>query len=152
MKSLKNFLLRGTALLMVLGTVLPAMAQNNYVFYNANYGYLYNDNGTLRSSTSLRFDKSSAWTAAGAIENTNRTITPYNVANLYLRTSANNGGTVSLNATSSNWQSRNYYLCVRRAVQTIILELQMEHLLLLKTTQPAHTPPILSPYQMARNN
>lgn len=106
-------ILQGAALLMVLGTVLPAMAQNNYVFYNADYGYLYNDNGTLRSNMSLRFDKSSAWTAAGAIENTNRTITPYNVANLYLRTSANNGGTVSLNATSSNWQSRNYYLCVR---------------------------------------
>lgn len=40
MKSLKNFLLRGTALLMVLGTTLSAMAQTNYVF-------LYHDGSTF---------------------------------------------------------------------------------------------------------
>ena len=88
-------------------------AQTNYVFYNATYGYLYNDNGTLRSSATLQFDKSSAWTASGALGNTNRTITSYTSANLYLRTSGNNNGTVSLNANSSNWQMRNNLLCVR---------------------------------------
>ena len=88
-------------------------AQTNYVFYNATYGYLYNDNGTLRSSATLQFDKSSAWTASGALGNTNRTITSYTSANLYLRTSGNNNGTVSLNANSSNWQMRNDLLCVR---------------------------------------
>ncbi len=111
----KAFLpLRALAIVaLLLCSALPGMAQTNYVFYNADYGYLYNDNGTLRSSASLQFNKSSAWTAAGTLGNTNRTITPYNVANLYLRTSTNNGGTVSLNATSSNWQMRYNLLCVR---------------------------------------
>ena len=90
-----------------------AKAQNDYVFYNASYGYLYNDNGTLKSSTSLQFDKSSAWIASGALGTTGRTITSYLNTNLYIRTSANNNGTVSLSSNSSYWQMRNNLLCVR---------------------------------------
>ena len=80
--------------------------QTNYVFYNGTYGYLYNDNGTLKSSTSLQFDKSSVWTASGTIGTTSRTIQSY-TSNQYL------GNAGSLSGTSSNWRGYNSYLAYR---------------------------------------
>ena len=69
------------AALLLAGT-LTAGAQTNYVFYNATYGYLYNDNGTLTSATAanggLRFDKSSVWIASGTLSTSeSRTIQSY---------------------------------------------------------------------------
>ena len=46
MKCLKNYLLRGAALLMILGTTLPGWAQTYYVFHNSTQGYIYN-NGSM---------------------------------------------------------------------------------------------------------
>ena len=92
---------------------LGAKAQTYYVFYNSTYGYLYNNSGTLASSMSLQFDKSSVWNASGTLGTTDRTITSYTNSSLYLHTSTNNGGTVSLSTSSTNWQMRSNYLCVR---------------------------------------
>lgn len=69
----RNFIMMAALLL----AALPARAQQNYVFYNATYGYLYNDNDTLKSSATLQYDKSSVWIASGAIGNTSRTIQSY---------------------------------------------------------------------------
>ena len=97
---------------------MTARAQVNYVFYNATYGYLYNDynsvnnTGTLRSSTSLQFDSSSVWRASNTLGTSNRTVASFIAQTLYLRTSTANGGTVSL-GNSSNWQMRNSLLCAR---------------------------------------
>lgn len=53
MKSLKNYLLRGAALLMVIGATLPTMA-TDYVFVYNNNNYLsVNANGQVANSTSL---------------------------------------------------------------------------------------------------
>ena len=52
MKTLKNYLLRGATLLMVLGTVLPAMATDYVFVYNNNYLSV-NANGQVANSTSL---------------------------------------------------------------------------------------------------
>ena len=98
------------ALVMALG-MGNAWAQNYYVFYNATYGYLYNNNGTLAASAN--FGPTSVWIAGGTLGTTGYTITPANNTALYLRTSANNNGTVSLNANSTNWQYRNNALCTR---------------------------------------
>ena len=97
-------------LLLILALIvgcLPVMkAQTNYVFYNGTYGYLYNDGGTLKASTSLRFDSSSVWIASGTIGGTSRTIQSY-TDNKYL------GNAGSLTTTSSNWRGSNNYLCYR---------------------------------------
>ena len=90
----------------LLCAALPARAQQNYVFYNATYGYLYNDNGTLKSSANLQYDKSSVWVASGTIGSTSRTIQSY-TDNQYL----GNGG--SLSGTSANWRGYNNYLAYR---------------------------------------
>ena len=99
-----------TRLLLVLALIvgcLPVMkAQTNYVFYNGTYGYLYNDGGTLKASTSLRFDRSSVWIASGTIGGNSRTIQSY-TDNKYL------GNAGSLTTTSSNWRGSNNYLCYR---------------------------------------
>ena len=72
---MRKYLLMAASLLA--GT-LTAGAQTNYVFYNATYGYLYNDNGTLTSATALQFDKSSVWTASGNLSTSeSRTIQSY---------------------------------------------------------------------------
>ena len=78
--SLKRLTMVG-AMMAAMMAALPAMGQTNYVFYNSTYGYLYNDNGTLKSSTALQFDKSSVWTASGNLSsssNTLRTLQTYN--------------------------------------------------------------------------
>ena len=99
---------------LLLGIALPAVAQTptTYVFYNATGGYLYNDNGTLKSSTSLQFNKSSAWIANGTMAtNTGRNIKSYIDNSLFLTSQATSGN-VSLTTTSSNvWFSQNSTLC-----------------------------------------
>ena len=92
------------AALMLAGT-LTAGAQN-YVFYNATYGYLYNDNGTLKSSATLQYDKSSAWIASGTIGTTSRTIQSY-TDNQYL------GWGGDLSDDASDWRGYNNYIAYR---------------------------------------
>ncbi|MBQ9200869.1 MAG: chitobiase/beta-hexosaminidase C-terminal domain-containing protein [Bacteroidales bacterium] len=76
-------------------------AQTNYVFYNATYGYLYNDNGTLKSGD-LRFDQSSAWRASGNLGTTRRNIRSYTDATMYLNA---NG---ALGNSTDSWRGDNY--------------------------------------------
>ena len=99
--SMKRLTMLG-AILAAMMAALPAMGQTNYVFYNATYGYLYNDNGTLKSSTALQFDKSSVWTASGNLSTSeSRTIQSY-TDGLYL------GYNGELSTTASqNWRYNN---------------------------------------------
>lgn len=102
LKALHRLLL--LAAILFAGTT--AWGQTNYVFYNGTYGYLYNDNGTLKSSADLRFDKSSVWTASGTIGGDNRTIQSYTDGQ-YL------GAYGSLSGTAANWRGTNNYLAYR---------------------------------------
>ena len=102
LKALQRLLL--LAAILFAGTT--AWGQTNYVFYNGTYGYLYNDNGTLKSSSDLRFDKSSVWTASGTIGGENRTIQSYTDGQ-YL------GAYGSLSGTTANWRGTNTYLAYR---------------------------------------
>ena len=105
--NMKQRLTRGALLALLLAAALPAAkAQTTYVFYNSTYGYLYNDNGTLKAGD-LRFDNSSVWTASGTIGGTSRTIRSYVGTNPYL------GQNGSLSNNSSNWRGSNNYLCYR---------------------------------------
>ena len=98
----RNFIMMAALLL----AALPTRAQQNYVFYNATYGYLYNDNGTLKSSATLQYDKSSVWIASGAIGSTSRTIQSY-TDRQYL------GYDGYLSGTTANWRGYNNYLAYR---------------------------------------
>lgn len=92
---------------LLLGGGMTARAQTYYVFYNATYGYLYNDGGTVKASSSLQFDSTSVWYASGTIGGTNRTIRSKSSSGQYL------GNAASLSNTSSNWRGSNNYLCLR---------------------------------------
>lgn len=112
MKSLKNFLLRGTALLMVLGTTLPSKAQQYYVFvYNNNY-YIKNNDGTLESSTG--FTSGAVWIASNTLGNTGQTVKSYTEQSKYLYCASNTSGNLSLSTTNVNWFTRNNALCSNR--------------------------------------
>lgn len=84
---------------------------NCYVFNNGTYGYLYNKNGTLASSTT--FTPQSVWIASGAMGTTNRTLQSYSNRAQYLVGSAGNGDAVSIGNSSSVWQTRDGYLATR---------------------------------------
>ena len=111
---LRTFRLAAILLLMMMTGAQSTWGQTNYVFYNATYGYLYNDNGALKSSASLQFDKSSVWVASDVLGGTSITIQSF-TSNLYL------GYNGALSGTSSeSWRSdgsiyyrynrTNYYL------------------------------------------
>ena len=99
------------AALMLAGT-LTAKAQTYYVFYNATYGYVYNNNGNLAVSNT--FSPSAVWSASGTLGTTNRTLQTYTEPQRYLIGSNgynDNGVAVSLGANQSNvWQMRNNLL------------------------------------------
>ena len=69
--------MRRTLLLLALlaGSGIGAKAQNYYIFYNSNYGYITNNNGNPGVSTT--FTKSAIWAASGALGNTSRNIYSY---------------------------------------------------------------------------
>ena len=90
--------------LTLLAAALPAVAQTNYVFYNATYGYLYNDGGTLKSGD-LQFDKSSMWVANRNLGNTSATIKSY-TEDTYM-----NGN--GLGASTTSWRGNGTYLQYR---------------------------------------
>jgi hypothetical protein len=114
MKSLKNYLLRGAALLMLLGTALPAMAQtanNAYIFYNATYGYLINNGGNPGVSTT--FNKNAIWVANNTMGGTSRNVHSYTDDSKYFtgsNGSALTNGTFSLGTSNNQWRINNNYL------------------------------------------
>ena len=104
--ALKRLTMLG-AILAAMMAALPAMGQTNYVFYNTTYGYLYNDNGTLKSSTTLQYDQSSAWRASGNLGTTSRNIRSYTDATKYLNA---NG---ALGNSTDSWRGDGTYLQYR---------------------------------------
>lgn len=97
----------------LLFAALPGRAQQNYVFYNATYGYIYNNNGTPRSGA-LQFDKSSVWVASATLNGTNnRIIYSYTNTSQYLRGSNTSGQAVTLGTqgnASNRWRMNNNHL------------------------------------------
>lgn len=111
---LKGQLLKGTvAALMLFGTAGAAMAQR-YVLYSSDYGYLYNNNGSLRSTNSLQYNKSSVWNASGALGTTSQTITSYTSGQYLYGNGYGNNNTVTLSTNSNNWQLSSNYLFYKR--------------------------------------
>lgn len=105
MKCLKNYLLRGAALLMILGTTLPGWAQTYYVFHNSTQGYIYNNgvNGGVQTT----FTKSAIWAASGTLNTTSKTIYSYTDDTKYMR---GGNGSFTLGNSQNNWQLRNSVL------------------------------------------
>ena len=111
---LKRQLLKGAvATLMLFGTAGAAMAQR-YVLYSSDYGYLYNNNGSLRSTNSLQYNKSSVWNASGALGTTSQTITSYTSGQYLYGNGYGNNNTVTLSTNSNNWQLSSNYLFYKR--------------------------------------
>ena len=109
-------LTRTLALALLLLTGLgKAWSQTYYVFQNGNYGYLYNNDGTLATSgTGNTFQKSYLWIANSSLGSTARNIRSYIDESKYLNVDGNSGGQVSLGTSTTNrWQSRSSYLCTR---------------------------------------
>ena len=112
MKSLKNYLLRGAALLMILSATLPGWAQNYaYVFHNANYGYLINNGGN--PGVSATFSKSAIWIANNTMGGTSRNVHSYTDESKFF--TGSNGswttnGSFSLGTTNNQWRINNNYL------------------------------------------
>lgn len=97
----QHFCQQAFILLALLLAAVGAKAQTNYVFYNATYGYLYNDNGTLKSGN-LRYDQSSAWRASGNLGTTSRNIRSYTDATKYLNASG------ALGNSTDSWRGDGY--------------------------------------------
>ena len=95
------------AALMLAGT-LTAGAQN-YVFYNATYGYIINNNGNPGVSTT--FTNAAVWVAGNTLGTTGTSLYSYTDNTKYLNGSANNY--MSLGGSQSNWQIRNNVLTYR---------------------------------------
>lgn len=114
MKSLKNYMLRGAALLIVLGTALPAMAQTAnyaYIFYNATNGYLINNGGN--PGVSDTFNKNAIWVANNTMGGTSRNVHSYTDDSKYFtgsNGSAITNGTFSLGTSNNQWRINNNYL------------------------------------------
>ena len=89
------------AALMLAGT-LTAGAQN-YVFYNANVGYITNNNGTLIASTT--FTPNSVWIASDALNNNNsRSLKSYTNTNQYFIDNNNSIPSISNTAGTDRWR------------------------------------------------
>lgn len=89
----------------LLCAALPGSAQNYYILYNTNYGYLVNNNGTPDVSTS--FNKNAIWNASGELGGTSRSLQSYTNNTQYLR-----GGdqTFGIGASQSQWRTNGGYL------------------------------------------
>ncbi len=106
-----KFITKSFAIIALMAIGIAASAQTHYVFYNATYGYICNNNGTV--SVRVAFDESCIWTANNALVNTsNSTIRPYGDASQYLRW---NNSTLQISETSSNFRGSSNYLCRRRS-------------------------------------
>lgn len=75
----------------------------NFVFKNATYGYLYNNNGSLAASSS--FSPASVWVSSSDDPTTaNQSIRSYSQNTRYLRGAQN--GNATLGASQNGWQQR----------------------------------------------
>lgn len=86
-----------------------ALAQQNYIFYNAEYGYLINNSGNPGVSTT--FTKSAIWVANNTLGNTSRSIYSYSANTNYLTRSGTSLGFA--NTASTYWRTTNNYLRYR---------------------------------------
>ena len=96
------------AALMLAGT-LTAGAQRNYVFHNATYGYIINNNGNPGVSTT--FTTAAIWVANNTLGTTGRSLYSYTDNSKYLN--GGNNANLSLGNSQSSWQTRNGYLTYR---------------------------------------
>ena len=105
-------LLLSLTLLLAATGVKAQTANNAYIFYNANYGYLINNGGNPGVSTT--FNKNAIWVANNTMGNTSRNVHSYTDDSKYFTgsagTSNNNNGTFSLGGSNNNWQIINNYL------------------------------------------
>ena len=114
----RQMLHRVVAILVLAFVCSGAWAQttvnNCYVFNNSTYGYLYNNNGTLASSTT--FHASSVWIASGALNNSNnRTLKSYTDNTKYLNGRNVNNAPVTVGESANVWRSRNGLLASSNA-------------------------------------
>lgn len=100
-------------LLTFVGGAKAQTANNAYIFYNANYGYLINNGGNPGVSTT--FNKNAIWVASGTMGNTSRNIYSYidtgNTKFTYLTRSGTSLGFA--NAASTYWRTSNNSLRYR---------------------------------------
>ena len=105
---MKKFL-RSILFAFVLFVSYTAQGQQDYVFYNADYGYLINNNGNPGVSTT--FTKSAIWVASNTLGNTSRYIYSYSANSNYLTRSGTSLGFA--NTASTYWRTTNNYLRYR---------------------------------------
>lgn len=102
---------RGILLAVLMCGVMTAGAQtanNAYIFYNATYGYIYNNNGTPGVSTT--FNKNAIWVANDALANNQgRNIYSYTATTQYLR-GGTNGTSLTLGNSQGYWRLRSNVL------------------------------------------
>lgn len=109
-----NHPLRHILLLALLaGSAIGAKAQNYYIFYNSNYGYITNNNGN--PGVSDTFSKSAIWAASGTLGTSNTAINSYTDDTKYMR-GAN--GSFTLGNYQNNMQLRNNVLAYRTTNRT----------------------------------
>ena len=104
--TMQQFFPRVIVLFLLMQVSVGAWAQNNYVFSNGTYGYLYNDNGALKSGDFA--GAKSVWTASDELGTTSRNIKSFSDNSKFLYVGANNGGAVSLGNSDERWQYRTY--------------------------------------------
>lgn len=98
------------ALALLMAGVSGVRAQNYYVFYNATYGYITNNNGTLGVSND--FTANSVWIASGALNGTNsRSLQSYMNTSQYIVDT--NEGIPTLGNAENRWRINNNLLYAR---------------------------------------
>ena len=109
MKKINGSMLRSViTVALLLCAAVPGKAQTYYVFYNADYGYIYK-NGNNPGVT-ISFTKDAIWAASGELNTTSIYIYSYTNNNTYMR-GAN--GSFSLGNSQTNWQLRDDVLTYR---------------------------------------
>ena len=100
-------------LLLIIGGA-DVWGQTNYVFYNATYGFIYNNNGSVGVKTA--FDESCIWVASGSLGNTttSRNIRSYVDDTKYMRGSGSSPY-ISLGDQQDNWRGSNNCLRYRQS-------------------------------------
>ena len=86
----------------LLFAALTGRAQTYYVFYTANYGYIYRNGNNPGVTTS--FTKDAIWVAGGNLSSA-RSLYSYTATSQYLR-GGTYGTNVTLGNTQSNWRTR----------------------------------------------
>ena len=104
-------ILRTALLAFVLFVSYTAQGQQNYIFYNATYGYLINNNGN--PGVSNTFTKSAIWVANNTMGGTSRNVHSYTDNTKYFTGSNGSNwgnGSFSLGTSNDQWRIVNNYL------------------------------------------